>query len=74
MPRVNGLSLGASALAFWYPVCHQLNQQHERFCIDFFGKHLKSNRCFDSFLGKLSAITKNLDKILKREKNFILDF
>ena len=56
-------SLGSSALLFWYAVCYQLHQQLEEFAM-----------IFDSFLWKFDSITGYLDKFLKREKGFILDF
>ena len=66
--------VGSSVLVFWYAVCLHLHQQQEEFCNGFCFKHFNSKRCFDSFFGKFNAITGNLDKFLKREKGFILDF
>ena len=37
-------------------------------------KHLYSNICFQSFLEKFNAFTWNLNKVLIREKSFVLDF
>ena len=46
----------------------------EGFAMVFCFKHFNNNRCFDSFLGKLNAITGNLGKFLKREKRLHFRF
>ena len=65
----------SSVLVFQYAVCYQL---HQHICIGFAlifcFTHFRGNRYFYSFLGKFNAITGNLDKLLTKEKSFILDF
>ena len=68
-------SLGSSVLVFWLcRVPFSCINNWRGFVMTFCFKHFNSNRFVNSFLGKFNTITRNLGKLLKREKRPHLRF